>query len=301
MSNAPNAAYILDIFKPSKEHIYSKEAVTRLYGAHETLEAVSLVTDRLDTVLHVVVIILDTKPCDITIVAVTNPLSDMNAVTVVEINDNQFIVQTAHQKLALLVATEYSHVCNDFMGTSLTRGIKADISNHLRGVIPRLVANNSLNITTVTDDYRDYINSVRSNKKTILQSDGMLDLYRTIKDRLGASVDISFTIINKGDDPQKTELVFSGGGRNKVFMISEHNSRHVSIKYYNSRGLIARSTQRPKRIELYVGKPSETWIQDMKSTITHDFNMSADEFLALLITHYPDSTVLKQLCKNIRY
>lgn len=301
MSNPPNATYIRDIFKPSKEHIYSKEAVTRLYGAHETLEVVSLVTDRLDTVLHVIVIILDTKPCDITIVAVTNPLSDMNDVTVVEINDNQFIVQTAHQKLAILVATEYSHVCNDFMGTPLTRGIKADISNHLRGVIPRLVANNSLNITTAIDDYRDYINSVRSNKKTILQSDGMLDLYRTIKDRLGDDVDISYTVINKGSAPQKTELVFSVKDSNKVFMISEHSPTQVSIKHYNSRGLIARSTKNPKRIELHVDKPSESWILNEKTTITHDLNMTVDEFLVLLITHYPASTVLKQLCKNIRY
>ena len=301
MSNPPNASYNQDIFKPSKEHIYSKEAVTRLYGAHETLEVASLVTDRLDTVLHVIVIILDTKPCDITIVAVTNPLSDMNDVTVVEITDSDILVQTAHQKLAILVATEYSHVCNDFMGTPLTRGIKADISNHLRGVISRLVANNSLNITTVTDDYRDYINSVRSNKKTILQPDGMLDLYNAIKDRLGDDVDISYTVINKGSAPQKTELVFSVKDSNKVFMISEHSPTHVSIKYYNSRGLIAHSTKNPKLIELHVDKPSESWVLNEKTTITHDLNMTVDEFLVLLITHYPASTVLKQLCKNIRY
>ena len=296
-----NRNYQTDLFKPSKEHIYSKSAVTDLFGSHETLEVVSLVTDRLSTVLHVVVIILDTKPCDITIVAITNPLDDMNDVSVVEISDSDILVQTAHQKLAIFVATEYSHVCNKFMGTSLTRGIKADISNHLRLVIPRLFTNNSLNITTVTDDYRNYINSVRSNKKTVLQPDGMLDLYNAIKDRLGDDVDISYTVINKGSAPQKTELVFSVKDSNKVFMISEHSPTHVSIKHYNSRGLIARSTKNPKRIELHVDKPSESWVLNDKTTITHDLNMTVDEFLVLLITHYPESVILKQLCRYIRY
>ena len=293
--------YQTDLFKPSKEHIYSKSAVTGLFGSHETLEVVSLVTDRLDTVLHVVVIILDTKPYDITIVAITNPLDDMNDVSVVDITDSDILVQTAHQKIAILVATEYSHVCNRFMGTSLTRNIKADISNRLRRVIPELVANDKLNITTVTDDYRNYINSVRSNKKTVLQPDGMLDLYNAIKYRLGDDVEISYTVINKGSAPQKTELVFSVKDSDKVFMISEHNPTHVSIEHYNSRGLIARSTKNPKRIELHIDKPSETWVLNEKTTITHDLNMTVDEFLVLLITHYPESVILKQLCRNIRY
>lgn len=298
--------YQTDRFRPSKDYIYSKSAVVDLFGAHETLEVVSLVTDGLYTVLHVIVIILDTKPCDISIVAITNPLDDMNNVSVVEISDDNLVIQTAHQKLALLVATEYSHVCNRFMGTSLTRGIKADISNNLRRVIPELVANDKLNITTVTGEYRkyltfDYIKAIKEGMKTILYFDGMQDLYNTIKDSLGDDVDISFTIVNKSGAPQKTELVFSAKDSNKVFMISEHSPTHVSIKHYNSRGLIARSTKNPKRIELHVDKPSEVWVRDEKTTITHDFNMGADEFLVLLITHYPESKVLKKLCKNIKY
>lgn len=303
-----NTNYVLDIFKPSKEHIYSKSAVTDLFGPHETLEVVSLVTGRLGTVLHVIVIILDTKPCDITIVAITNPLDDMNDVSVVEINDDDVAVQTPHQKLALSVATEYSHVCNKFMGISLTRGVKADISNRLRRVIPELVANDKLNITTVTDEYREYLNvnfdyikAIRAGNKTILHANGMGNLYNAIKDRLGADVDISYTVINKGDAPQKTELVFSVKDSNKVFMISEHSPTHVSIKHYNSRGLIARSTKNPKRLELHVDKPSESWVLNEKTTITHDFNMTVDEFLVLLITHYPESLILKQLCRYIRY
>lgn len=303
-----NRNYQTDLFKPSKEHIYSKSAVTDLFGSHETLEVVSLVTDRLGTVLHVVVIILDTKPCDITIVAITNPLDDMNDVSVVEISDDDSAVQTPHQKLALSVATEYSHVCNRFMGISLTKSIKADISNRLRRVIPELAANDKLNITTVTDEYREYLNvnfdyikAIHAGNKNILHVGGMDDLYNAIKDRLGDDVDISYTVINKGGAPQKTELVFSVKDSNKVFMISEHSPTHVSIKHYNSRGLIARSTKNPKRIELHVDKPSESWVLNEKTTITHDLNMTVDEFLVLLITHYPESVILKQLCRYIRY